>query len=66
MRNFSQLSELLGGDDARIVRVLRAFRNEMRENVILPDDAMLMAGLRWPAGTDRSKPEQVTDLDPVA
>lgn len=41
MRNFPELSELLGGDDARIVRVLRAFRNEMRDSVTLLDDAML-------------------------
>lgn len=40
MQDFSALSELLGGDDARIDRVLRAFRNEMSENIRLLDAAV--------------------------
>lgn len=41
MRHFSVISELLDGDDARIRRVLCAFRNEIGEDTRLLDDAML-------------------------
>jgi len=41
MRYFLALSELLGGDHARIWRVLCAFRNEMGEDIRLLDDAVL-------------------------
>lgn len=41
MRHFPVISELLDGDDARIGRVLCAFRKEMGEDTRLLDDAML-------------------------
>lgn len=41
MPRFSAISELLGGDDAGVRRVLCAFRNEMGEDIRLLDDAML-------------------------